>query len=194
MWKPVETGFYVPRNPIGIININGNLQGYTLQSMMQTLAGVVRLYSVGTPQDLLQTLSHPDDLPMHLIICAHGDENGIDFGHYGDPDINALLKDESLPAGPINEQAKVSDRIIVNTMCVGGVSSMAEAFMKNGAHTYIGAMGYVDYASGTLFTVIFFDGLWRKGLSPRAAWERAVVYDDETRHFACYDADGCHRV
>ena len=191
---PVETQFYVKQNPIGIINIGDFEEAYTIRIFAERLNLAVRFYKIGTPGDFLKVISRESELPPCIIICGHGDENGIVFGDYMEGIDTSMLKDESMPPECIEKHANLTDRIVVNTCCVGGTDAMASAFLKSKPRCYIGSLDYQNAASTSIFLTLFLDQLLRKNKPVQEAWNRAASYDDETRHLAFYDANGRQKV
>jgi len=66
--------------------------------------------------------------------------------------------------------------------------------MCGGLKAYIGAVDDVDGDAIPLFVAHFFHHLPRVEHCERRAWRHAASYDEESRLFALYDREGCHRV
>ncbi|MDE2723707.1 MAG: hypothetical protein OXI59_10065 [Gemmatimonadota bacterium] len=194
MWTPVETQFYAKQNPIGIICIGDFQEAHTIRTFAESLNLAVRFYRIGTPGDFLKVISREPELPPCIIICGHGDENGIVFGDYIEGIDTSMLKDESMPPESIEKHANLTDRIVVNTCCVGGTDAMASAFLKSKPRCYIGSLDYQNAASTTIFVTLFLDQLLKKNKPVLEAWNRAASYDDETRHLAFYDSNGRRKI
>lgn len=190
-WTPIETQFHIPCHPIAIIDIMGSSgEAKKIDDFVYHLDAVTRYYAVGCPGDFLSVLSDPSEMPRDLVICGHGDETGFVFGDFADEIDTSMLRDGSLPSECIAKEARLPDRLVVNTSCEGGLEHMAQAFKTAGVQAYIGAIDAVDFASTLLFVLIFFDNLWRKQLSIYHAWEKAASYDKETALFVLYDSQG----
>ncbi|MCE2436050.1 MAG: hypothetical protein J4F29_24520 [Candidatus Latescibacteria bacterium] len=184
MWTPVETQFYAKQNPIGIICIGDFEEAHTIRTFAEQLNLVVRFYRMGTPGDFLKVISREPELPPCIIICGHGDENGIVFGDYMEGIDTSMLKDESMPPESIEKHANLTDRIVVNTCCVGGTDAMASAFLKSNPRCYIGSLDYQNAASTSIFLTLFLDQLLRKNKPALEA----------SRHFAFYDSNGRQKI
>lgn len=192
-WTPVETQFHIPCHPVAIIDIMGSSgEAKSVADFVSHLDAVTRYYAVGCPSDFLSVLADPSEIPRDLIICGHGDKTGFVFGDFADEIDTSMLRDGSLPPECIAKKARLPDRLVVNSSCEGGLEHMAQAFKTAGVQAYIGAIDAVDFASGLLFVLIFFDNLWRKQLSIYHAWEKAAAYDKETALFILYDSQGRH--
>ncbi len=80
MSEPVDTRFRYKRFPVAIVDIGGTgHDACTYRLVLEKLGAVVHFHLPGTPRDFLEILKQGADGPPFLIICAHGDDNGLVF-------------------------------------------------------------------------------------------------------------------
>ena len=196
MWEPVDARFYVKRHPVDIVNIGGvGNDGRLTRALFEALYAVTQLHLCGTPGDFLQVISQGQDAAPHMLICGHGDDNGLVFGEFG-PGIDAsMLVEGSMPPECIAENIHLPGCVVINGGCACGEKAMAEAFMSGNLKAYMGTVDPVpEHRADLMFLVHFFYKLFRTGCSEREAWEQAASYDSESRLWVFWDEDGCHRL
>jgi hypothetical protein len=195
MHEPVDTKFFAKYRPVAVAAI-GDMGGEALlaRAMLEHLRAVVHLHLIGCPTDFLEVLRQGEDAPPYLVICSHGDENGLVFGEYAPYLDTSMLVEESMPPQYIAENINLPGCVVVDIACLGGTPKMAQAFMKGGLRAYIGSTEGPRGTTTPLFVAHFFHALFCKGRSVREAWEHAASYDDDSRHFVLYDGDGVHTV
>lgn len=193
MWKPVETEFDVPQFPVGIVHISGNGAEFT-RLLLEDSFCVVRLFSIGTPSDLLKVLSLGEDAPRYMILMGHGDSDGIVFPEYA-PDITdiSMLRNGCLPPEVIGRHVDLPGCTVISYSCEGGFEAMGQAFVAGKVAAYIGCRTSPGSMMAlNLFLLHFLFGAMQKKLSDRDAWHRALtaIDDDTIREFNFFHGDG----
>jgi hypothetical protein len=196
MWTPVDARFYSPRFPVAIANCGGVGEDATIvRGILEQLGAVVLLHHVGTPGDLLEVLSQGETTAPYLIVCAHGDDNGLVFGEYIPQIDTSMLVAGNMPPSCIAKHVHLPGCVVINEACGAGEEEMATAFMRGGLKAYIGAIWpSPDGTAWPLFVTHFFYKLFREGCSIRDAWREAASYDADSKKYVLYDGERRHKV
>lgn len=191
LWRPIDTEFYVPRVPVGLIALPDS-DVPSIRAWLESLNCVVHVHWIGTPSDFLKVVSQGAAVPRYLLIDGHGSEEGLHFGSYGEGIDTSMLVNGYLPPDVIRGRADLPGCTVVNLTCAGGTQRMAEAFLAGKAQAYIGSRDYVDGFALDLFLHNFVYNITMRKLSDRDAWYRAVADTDheETDTICFYHADG----
>jgi hypothetical protein len=190
--RAIDQSFYAPRTPVAIIDCGDPPEACAIRSLLERLGAVVTMHLPGTPGDFLLTLGQGELAPEFVIICGHGDENGIAFGEYA-PGIGidtSCLVEGSLPALALAGKIKLPGRVVLSTACESGVEDFGRAFLDGGVGAYIAPLSSPDGADALLFVHHFFHNILRQGMALEAAWLRARNYDEESGTFMFYGARG----
>lgn len=192
MWRPIDTEFYSPRLPVGIIGLPGG-DASGLRQILEALQCVVHVHWIGTPGDFLKVISQGAAVPRYLFIDGHGGEEGLHFGEYGVPEIDtSMLVGEYMPADAVRDRVNLPECTVINLTCMGGMRRMADAFLAGKVRAYIGCRDYPDGTATDLFVTNLVYNLRMRNLSDRDAWYRAVADTDhpDIDLFSYYNADG----
>jgi hypothetical protein len=196
MSQAVDARFYRPRPAVAIADCGGvGHDAHFIRSLLEQLGAAVTLHLVGTPGDLLQVLGQGHAAAPYLIVCCHGDDNGLVFGEYAPEIDTSMLVAGSMPPECIAKHIDLPDCVVINTGCGAGERRMAEAFMSGQLKAYIGTVEPTPESTAEpLFFAHFFYKLFGTGCSEREAWEHAACYDESSRQYVLYDREGCHRI
>jgi len=194
VWKPVDVGFHGSRLPVEIVDFGATGEGELLRLLLESLNCVVLVHWPGTPEDFLRVIGQGESCAPYLLVCGHGDAGNLIFGDYADHIDTSMLVNGNLPPERIRERVSLPGCAVINTCCSGGVRSLAQAFMGGGLRAYMGAVEDVPGDAVPLYVAHFFHQLPRVRHSVRRAWRHAASYDAESRLFALYDGQGCHRA
>jgi hypothetical protein len=195
MWKPIDTEFFFKYRPVAIApHGNAGDDSRFVRTLLEQLGAVVLLHQIGTPGDFLRVISQGQQAAPYLVICGHGDEDGLVFGEYAPNIDTSMLIDGKMPPKCIAEHVNLPDCVVINTACYAGREPMADAFMKGGLKAYIGSVDAPEFFLEPLFLAHFFYRLLTAHGSERQAWEHAGSYDAGSRQYAFYDKEGLHRI
>jgi len=101
----VDETFYYPRTPVSVVAVGDSGEALLVRSLLENLGATVAMHLIGTPEDFLRVIGQGSAAPSHMVLCCHGNENGIVFGDYaGGIDISGL-KAGSMLAQVIAERA-----------------------------------------------------------------------------------------
>jgi hypothetical protein len=95
--RDADPSFHVERVLVAAIDCGATGEALLLRALLESMGAVVTLHQPGTPKDFLLVLGQGKDAPAFLVICGHGDENGLVFGEYAPP-IGHLLPCEGQSA------------------------------------------------------------------------------------------------
>lgn len=193
MWRPVDTEFFAPRLPVGVVALSGSDADY-LRTMLESLRCVVHVHWIGTPADFLKVISQGAGVPRYLVIDGHGTEQGLYFGEYakGIGIDTSMLTEGCLPPDAIHGRVDLPGCTVINLVCLGGTKRMADAFLAGKVQAYIGCRDYVDGSAMELFFHNLMYNIVVRKMSDRDAWYHAVAVTDhaETDLISFYHADG----
>jgi hypothetical protein len=181
--KTVDQSFYVPRVPVAVIDCGETGEALLLRGLLENMGAVVALHQPGTPADFLLVLGQGEEAPGFIVICGHGDENGLVFGEYA-PDIDtSCLVRRSMPARALAAKVDLPGRVVLGTACGTGSSEFGRAFIAGGVRAYIAPASYPEGAAALLFVHHFFYSIPCCGTEPEAAYLHAGSYDEESGKF-----------
>lgn len=147
----IDEKFRVPRRRAAIVAVGETSEALLLRGILESLGAVVTLHQPATPEDFLLVLGQGAAAPRHIVISAHGDENGFVLGDFGPGiDTTSLVKG-SMSASAIAGCIDLPGKIVVSTACATGGPAFAKAFLDGGVATYIAPNGYPEGCDTPLF-------------------------------------------
>lgn len=195
MWSPVDTTFFSPKLSAAIAAVADSSEAGFMREMLEQLNMSVLLHKVGTPDDFLKVIGQTENAPQFLLISAHGDEGGLEFGEYMEEIDVSSLEDEVMLPSTIGNAICLPGTVIISAACTGGVESAGKAFLQGGALAYIGADDYVSGIAIPLFLMHFFYKLTKEDpYTLEEAWEHAASYDEESRMFRLYTQEATYKI
>lgn len=133
----VDETFYYPRTPVSVVAVGDLGEALLVRSLLENLGATVAMHLIGTPEDFLRVIGQGSAAPSHMVLCCHGNENGIVFGDYaGGIDISGL-KAGSMLAQVIAERVELPGKVVVSTGCGTGAAEFGAAFMRGRVAAYI---------------------------------------------------------
>lgn len=194
MWNPIDTQFFGPKTPVAIACVHNPDDAQRLRHLLEGLRAVTHYHNIGCPADFLRVIAQEQTAPPYLIVSGHGGDHGIHFGDYIDTIDTSSLVGEDMPASSISNHVKLPGTVIINTTCDCGSDEMAQAFLSGGARAYIGTDPNPLAIEHPLFIAHFFHSIIRKKMEPFEAWQSAAAYDNQSRLYMYFDADGRNRL
>jgi hypothetical protein len=180
----VDETFYYPRTPVSVVAVGDSGEALLVRSLLENLGATVAMHLIGTPEDFLRVIGQGSAAPSHMVLCCHGNENGIVFGDYaGGIDISGL-KAGSMLAQVIAERVELPGKVVVSTGCGTGAAEFGAAFMRGRVAAYIAPDGYPSDA--VLFVHLLFHQLLRKRATPTFANHYAKSCDPELGMFQIF--------
>ncbi len=180
--------FFRPRIPAAVIDCGATGEAMLVRGLLETMNAVVILHQPGTPGDLLLLLGQGAAAPRFIVICAHGDENGIVLGSFAPHVDTTDLVEGSLPPARLSGRINLPGAIVLSTACDTGADRFAAAFLQGGVSAYIAPAGCPEGDDAALFVHHFFHEILCRGSSVEAAYERARAYDDASAQFMLHVA------
>lgn len=179
----VDEKFYAPKTPVAVVAVGEAGEALLVRSILENLGAAVLLHLIGTPEDFLRVIEQGDAAPRYMVICGHGDANGLIFGEYGDEIGVTSLDRGSMPPKAIAERVKLPGTVVVSTACATGSKAFGGAFLAGGASAYIASPDYPEGDATGLFVHILFHQLLRRGEPPVDALRHARRYDPDFETF-----------
>ena len=186
--RAIDQSFSIPRTPVAIIDCGDAPEAGAIRGLLENMGAVVTMHLPGTPGDFLLALGQGELAPEFVIICGHGDENGIVFGEYAPGIDTSGLVAGALPARALAGKIALPGRVVLSTACDSGAEDFARTFLDGGVRAYIGPLSSPDATDALLFVHHFFHNILRRGVTSKAAWLRARSYDEESGTFMYYSA------
>lgn len=183
----VDETFYSPRTPVAVVAVGDTGEALLVRSILENLGAAVLLHLIGTPDDLLRVLGQGDASPRYLIICGHGDKNGLVLGEYGAGIDVTELVDGSMPPAAMAPRIVLPGRLVVSTACVTGSDAFGAAFLRGGVAAYVAPDDYPDGGDAVLFVHLLFHRILR-GAAPAAALREIQRYDEAFGMFRMFAA------
>jgi hypothetical protein len=168
-----------------------------LRSVLENFGATVLLHLPDTPGDILDVLDRPGSEPSLLIVCGHGDEEGLVVGEMGEGrgiDTSMLVGKDRLPPQAIAERVHLPGWTVLSTGCLTGNSAMADVFRKGGVAALIGPEDYPEGTATALFAIHLLYELIVRKRSVEDAWRRAASYDEQSRMFVLHTPADTLRV
>lgn len=191
MWKPIDTEFFAPRQPVSLVAIDSS-DVPLIRTVLESLGCVVLLHAVGTPTDFLKVIGQGERAARFMIITGHGTDDGLYFGDYISSIDTSMLVNGSLPPAAIERHVNLPGCTVYTHACFSGTPAMAQAFLSGGLKAYLGCRTQPDATAANLFIHNFIYNLKYRNLSERDAWERAVAATDheEINQISFFHNDG----
>lgn len=191
--QPVDTRFFGPRTPVAIVDLGATAEALLARAMLESLGAAVMLHQPGTPEDFLLVLGQSEAARRYLVLCGHGDEDGLILGDYAPGiDTSALAGGRMAPA-TIAARAHMPGRIVVSTACMTGTDAWGKAFLAGGACAYVAPDGYPEGADVPLFLHHLFHQLLAHNASIETAWRHAAS-DAAGRLFVLHTPESALRL
>lgn len=179
----IDRSFQTPRPPVSIVAVGDSGEAVLLRAILENLGASVTLHLPGTPGDFLLVLGQGESAPDYLVICGHGDDNGLVFGEFVPEIDTTMLVAGSMPADVIAAAVDLPATIVVSTACETGSEAFSSAFLHGGAGAFIAPDGSPDGADAALFVHLLFHHLIAHKGTPHAALELARGHDEQFRMF-----------
>lgn len=167
---------------------NCELEAFSLRSVLEYYGARVYMHWIGRPNDLVGIISGKTrDKSDYLILCFHGEE-----GQFILPELAEDVYEENEPrtcyfgAEEVLKHARLEGVHVLATGCTLGDKTLAEAFKRCKAESYIAPKDYVDGNASLLFVLMFMYEQINSSSTQKTAFERAKAIDDETGLYQLY--------
>jgi hypothetical protein len=143
---------------------------------------------IGNVRQLVEILHQPNTEARYLPLECHGIAEGLAL-----PELAPHLETEqpyhqALTLTNLYEFVQVPGAIVMNTGCLLGAPAFAQAFLRGGARTYIGAESDPLGDAALLYVLRLFYGLHCQQASLLEAHEQARHQVPETAIFRLWEA------
>jgi hypothetical protein len=172
---------------VAIVVIDCDAEALTLRQAIEcfSLGDVaVDLLGVGRGSTLIGYLRGRDSRAPHLVLCCHGDEEGIIL-----PELHPSVAAEERYVGhfgadAVRKEARLKGRVVLSTGC--STAGLAEAFLDAGASAYIAPTGDPYGAAPLAFLMAFYYRLLVVGEDLEAAVRAARRIGGDARMFRLF--------
>lgn len=142
----------VTARKIHLVEIDSTLEAQAIRACGEALGYTVGVTWTGNSQQVVEALGCRPGVEL-IFLCAHGEEGRVLL-----PELAEELKPnypfaDSLRASDFNEFLNLKGGHVVNLACTCGTKEMANAFLKQGAESYVGATDYVEGDAALLYAV-----------------------------------------
>ncbi len=176
---------------IDIIVIDNDLEALALRSALEWWGVKVNMHFIGKAQDIVDIFKK-ENLAPYICFAAHGNEINERWGfqliELGEEIAKKQPYDKILFPSDISEFVKLQNNHVLSNACVTGNKEMADAFLKNGAESYIGPKS-APFANASLyFALNFYYWLFAKEKSVKEAFEKSMtMIDKEIDEFVLFE-------
>lgn len=173
---------------VHILAADTGLQPHVIRATAEHFGAAVSVTWIGNSAQVVEYLSSrpPQDV---IVLSFHGDERGLLLPPLGE-EVRRLY-----PYGDVIKPAdfagflNLGGNVVLNPACMGGVPSMAEAFLAGGASAYAGAEDYPEAAASTKYVLDFlYSYLLQDAGDVERAHQAASSAEDDCRLFKLYQA------
>jgi hypothetical protein len=167
---------------IAIVDIDSTFEALTLRQVIEWLGDVpVDWVGVGRSRHLIRCLRGRGGRAEHLILCCHGDDDGIIL-----PELHPSVAEgepylDRFGTEAIRREARLKERTVICTGCSTG--RLAEAFLDAGAAAVIAPVGDPHGSAPLVFLTNLYYGLLVLGDDLGAAVGRARKAGGDARVF-----------
>ncbi len=159
--------------PVDILVMADSTESYAIRSILESFGIQTRTHYIGNVRHLISLLKEQDYLYETIIICCHGDKEGLLI-----PELSTDLEEtmpfrKRLNALNLLEILSLNNRLVINTGCCLGNKEFAQSFLASGTRAYIGALDYIEASAMLMFVVNFAYFYFVMKLSIKDAFDKA---------------------
>jgi hypothetical protein len=175
-----------PKLSVDLVEVSSTLDALALRAALEWWGARVTLHLVGMAQDVVCILGGGEPLAEYIVLACHGDGRGLVL-----PELGLEIEQEqpyhgAITAADFHGFLKLPDKVVLNNGCALGRPEIAEAFLRAGARSYIGATDYPDGDSSLFYALHFFYDLIYNKMAIEEAHARASAHDKGTQMFRLY--------
>jgi hypothetical protein len=174
------------KHSVDIICIENDLECSAVRSALEWWGIQVNMFYIGQAQHIVDLLNGKEKRAKHILIGAHGDQEGICLPELGGDIAKKQPYDKKLSANNLKEFLKLDGSIVLSNGCATGTQEIADAFLSSGAKYYIAAKDY-PFGDASLFYVLsFYYHLFVNNLTAEQSHEKAKNQDEKTKVFELF--------
>ena len=168
-----------------LLVIDTGLEAHALRSAAEAWEAEVTVTWVGNSRQIVEYLSQS---PLHevIVISGHGDERGLLLPELAEEIRSRYPYHEVIRPQDFADFLQLQRNTIINTVCLGGMPSLAQVFLDRGASSYIGAIDYPEGATVLMYLFEFFYSYLCNNQSVEKAHLEASNHDDDRKQFRLY--------
>lgn len=173
---------------VHILAADTGLQPHVVRAAAEHFGASVTVTWIGNSAQEVEYLSSrpPQDV---IVLSFHGDERGLLLPPLGEEVRRLYPYGDVIEPADFAEFLNLGGNVVLNDACMGGMPSMAEAFLSGGASAYAGADDYPDAAASTKYVLDFlYSYLLQDVGDVEKAHRAASNAEDDRRLFKLYRA------
>ena len=180
-----KENFFMVR--LHLLVINTSLEGQALRAAAECWGADVTVTWVGNSRQVVEYLSQSPTQDV-IVISGHGDERGLLLPELAEEIRNHYPYHEVIRPPDFADFLQLRGNLVINTSCMGGISSLAQVFLKRGARYYIGPTAYPEGDAVLMYMLEFFYHYFCTALGVEEAHLKASNHDDDRKQFELYQA------
>jgi hypothetical protein len=178
-----------PRMKLHIITIDSANEPHAIRAAAEVWNIAVTVTWVGNSGQIVDYFAGQ---PAHdlIIISGHGNEHGLILPQLAEAIADRYPYHDVIRAEDFAQFVRLNGNTVINLACLGGQSSLAEAFLKQGARYYIGPIDYPDANAALMYILTF---LYHHGVHQGDVVEAhhlAANHEDDRQQFKLYSSEG----
>jgi len=174
------------KHSVDIICIENDLECSAVRLALEWWGVQVNMFYIGQAQHIVDLLNGKEKRAKHILIGAHGDQEGICLPELGGEIAKKQPYDKKLSTENLREFLKLSNNTVLCNGCATGTQEMADAFLTSGAKNYIAAKEYPLGHASLFYVLSFYYHLFVNNLTAEQAHEKAKSQDDKTKVFELF--------
>ena len=171
---------------VHILAADTGLQPHVVRAAAEHFGASVTVTWIGNSAQVVDCLSsHPRR--EVIVLSFHGDERGFLLPTLAEECRSLYPYGDVIRPADFNQFLALDGNVVFNHACMGGMSSMAEAFLSGGASAYVGADDYPNAAASTKYVLDFlYVYLLQHVGDVKTAHQAAATAEDDRRMFRLY--------
>ncbi len=175
---------------VDIIVLSNDIESHAFRAILESFNIQTRMHYIGNVKHLIALFQTPNYLYKNIIICCHGDKDGMFIPELS-PELEEIMPyHKKLTPSNLSSFLNLHDQVVVNTGCCLGSENFAKSFLQRGAAAYIGASDYIEGNDTILFIVNFFYFYFVKSMSIKEAFHKAISIEEGSKMMKLWQGDG----
>ena len=171
---------------VHILAADTGLQPHVVRAAAEHFGASVTVTWIGNSAQVVDCLSSRPRREV-IVLSFHGDERGLLLPALAEECRSLYPYGDVIRPADFNQFLALDGNVVLNPACMGGTSSMAEAFLSGGASAYAGPDDYPDAAASTKYVLDFLYAYLLQYVGDVVkAHEAASNSEDDRRMFKLY--------
>ena len=176
-----------PVRKIHIIEIESGNDPHAIRYAAECWGAFVTATWVGNSGQVVEYLSSEPEAEL-IIICGHGDGRGLLLPELAEQVRDRYPYNDVIRPKDFDQFLKLNGNVVINSSCMGGMSSLAKVFLKHGASHYIGPNDYPHGDAALMYLLGFLYNHIARKQSVAQAHRLASRANDDRKMYRLYRA------